>query len=116
MATSTISLITGDPLIKTINLLKCNDSGEFPFNIPIGVDVTVAVISADHSRMLTNEIPVLSSETGSDWSQSKIVVNIPKTETETIDELGLAMLEIQVNDGNEITFFAAINIINGLII
>lgn len=115
MATETITLVTGDPFIKTINLLKCNDNGEFSFNIPTNVDVTVAVITADHTRLLTSAVAVSSSEPGSNWSTSIIVVNIPKTETQAIDELGIAMLEIQVNDGGEKTFFAAINIINGLI-
>jgi hypothetical protein len=113
---ATMTLITGDPLIKKINLLKVNDAGESAFNIPtVGVDVTVAVVSNDHARRLTSEVAVSSAETGSDWSTSTIVVNIDKAETEAIDEIGLALLEIQVTDTDEITWFHPVNIINGLI-
>ena len=110
---ATINLVTGDPLIKTINLIKVNDAGESTFNIPLGADVTVAVVSSDHARRLTSEVAVSSAETGSDWTTSTIVINIDKTETEAIEELGLALLEIQVNDVAEITWFHPVNIING---
>jgi hypothetical protein len=113
---ATMTLVTGDPLIKKINLLKVNDSGESAFNIPTsGVPVTVAVVSNDHARRLTSEVAVSSAESGSDWSTSTIVVNIDKVETEAIDEIGLALLEIQVNDSDEITWFHPVNIVNGLI-
>ena len=110
---ASINLVTGDPLIKTVNLIKVNDAGESTFNIPLGTDVTVAVVSSDHARRLTNEVAVSSAESGSDWSTSTLVINIDKTETEAIEETGLALLEIQVNDGNEITWFHPVNIING---
>lgn len=111
-----IELVTGDPLIKTINLLKCNDAGESTFNIPtVGVPVTVAIVSKDHARRLTSEVSVSSSEPGSDWTTSTLVINIDKTETEAITEIGAALLEIQVNDGDEITWFHGVNIINGQI-
>jgi hypothetical protein len=111
-----MTLVTGDPLIKTINLLKVNDSGESSFNIPTsGAPVTVAVVSNDHARRLTAEVTVLSSEAGSDWTTSTIVINIDKAETEAIDEFGLALLEIQVNDGDELTWFHPVNIIDGQI-
>jgi hypothetical protein len=112
---ATMTLITGDPLIKKINLLKVNDSGESAFNITLGVPVTVAVVSNDHARRLTSEVAVSSAESGSDWSTSTIVVNIDKVETEAITEIGLALLEIQVTDTDEITWFHPVNIINGLI-
>jgi hypothetical protein len=112
---ATMTLVTGDPLIKKINLLKVNDSGESSFNITLGVPVTVAVVSNDHARRLTSEVAVSSAESGSDWSTSTIVVNIDKVETEAITEIGLALLEIQVTDTDEITWFHPVNIINGLI-
>ena len=113
---ASINLVTGDPLIKTINLIKINDAGESTFNIPIlTATVTVAVVSNDHARRLTSEVTVSSAETGSDWSTSTIVTNISKAETEAIDEFGLALLEIQVTDGDEITWFHPVNIINGQI-
>jgi hypothetical protein len=111
-----MTLVTGDPLIKKINLTKISASGEATFNIPTsGVPVTVAVVSNDHARRLTSEVTVSSAETGSDWTTSTIVVNIDKVETEAIEETGLALLEIQVNDGDEITWFHPLNIINGQI-
>ena len=111
-----IELVTGDPLVKTINLKKVNDAGESSFNIPSsGVPVKAAIVSKDHARRLTSEITLSSGETGADWSQSKVVVNIGKAETEAIAELGLALLEIQVDDGGEITWFHGVNIINGQI-
>jgi len=113
---SAINLVTGDPLIKTINLTKVNDAGESTFNIPVSTaTVTVAVVSNDHARRLTSQIAVSSAETGSDWSTSTIVTNISKAETEAISEFGLALLEIQVTDTDEITWFHPVNIINGLI-
>jgi hypothetical protein len=60
-------------------------------------------------------VAVSSAESGSDWSTSTIVVNIDKVETEAITEIGLALLEIQVTDSDEITWFHPVNIINGLI-
>ena len=111
-----IELVTGDPLIKVINLIKINDAGENTFNIPtVGAPVTCAIVSRDHARRLTSEVAVSSAEAGSDWTVSKIVVNIDKAETEAITELGLAYLEVQVNDGDEITWFHGVNIINGQI-
>ena len=110
---ASINLVTGDPLIKTVNLIKVNDAGESTFNIPLGTDVTVAVVSSDHARRLTNEVAVSSAESGSDWSTSTLVINIDKTETEAIEETGLALLEIQVADSDEITWFHPVNIING---
>ena len=111
-----INLITGDPLIKTINLFKVNDSGSNTFDIPTATaTVTVAVVSNDHARRLTSEVSVSSAETGSDWSTSTIVTNISKAETEAITEFGLALLEIQVTDTDEITWFHPVNIINGQI-
>jgi hypothetical protein len=114
---SNIELVTGDPLIKVINLIKITDAGEASFNIPTsGVPVTAAIVSLNHERRLTDEVSVSSAEAGSDWSASKIVVNINKTETEAITEYGLALIEIQVNDGGELTWFHPVNIIDGHIL
>jgi len=107
-----MTLVTGDPLIRTVNLTN----NTLAFNIPTsGAPVTVAVVSNDHARRLTNEVTVSSAEAGADWTISKVVVNIDKVETEAITETGLAILEIQVNDGDELTWFHPLNIINGQI-
>lgn len=111
----TIELVTGDPLIKTLNLLKKNDAGEATFNIPVSATVTAAIVSEDHARKLTGDISVSDSETGADWSTSKLVVNIPKTETATITEYGCAHIEVQVNDTTELTWFFPVTIIKGQI-
>jgi hypothetical protein len=115
----TIDLVTGDPFIKTINLQKVSLTGAAAFTIPPGTEVKAAIITADHTVLLTTPVNVLESETGSDWANSKVVVNIPKTETDTIDvsiiENGLALLAIQVNDGGELTFFTGVKLIKGLI-
>jgi len=112
-----IKLVTGDPLIKTISLIKINDAGESTFDIPTATaTVTVAVVSKDHARRLTSEITVSSAETGSDWSTSTIVTNISKAETEAIEDFGLALLEIQVKDADEITWFHPVNIIKGQVV
>ena len=113
---SNIELITGDPLVKIITLSKITAAGEATFNIPTtGAPVTVAVVSSDHARRLTDNAVLSSSTPGSDWSASKIVVEIPKEQTEAIDEFGFALLEIQVDDGGEITWFHGVTIINGII-
>ena len=112
-----IKLVTGDPLINTIHLIKINDAGESTFDIPTATaTVTVAVVSNDHARRLTSEVSVSSAEVGSDWSTSTIVANISQTETEAIDEFGLALLEIQVTDTDEITWFHPVNIIKGQVV
>ena len=107
----TIDLVTGDPLIKTIGLEKDNAA----FNIPSGTTVKAAVVSYDRKQLLTSIATVSELEDGSDWAQSTIVVNISKAETAAITEYGQALLEIQVADGNEETWFIAVNIIQGQI-
>lgn len=110
---STIQIVTGDPVIRAIDLTKVTDAGEISFSIATGASVKAAVVAIDRSEKYTADATLSPSATGSDWPNSRVIVNIPKTETADISITGEAYIEIQVIDSDELTWFVPADIVQG---
>lgn len=112
---ATLRIVTGDPVNRKVDLTKVTDAGEVSFAIATGAAVKAAVVAIDHSAKYTADSTLDPSATGADWANSRVVVDIDKTETETITVFGEAYVEIQVADTDEQTWYVPAEIIQGQI-
>jgi len=112
-----VEIVTGDPIVRLVQLSKITDSGTVTFNIPTPTSVKCAVVSLDHKTKLTADVAATSAATGADWTTSLIGINIPKSETDGINAKNYdkGYIEIQVADSNELTWFVPVTIIEGQI-
>jgi len=88
------------------------------FVIDSGATIKARLISKNHCDTLTEVVTVLEAATGSDWANSKVVVEISGALNGVIDIQGAAMLELQVDDSTSIgikTFFGAVHLLRGTI-
>lgn len=111
MASKAAQLVIGDDASIGI-ILKRNKA---TFNIDSGATVKGQVTSMDHKYVYTSELTALSTDTGADWPNSLVVFPISSTVTSLITYTGMALVEIQVDDGGKTTFFAELEIIKGAI-
>lgn len=108
---TTARVVTGDDVQVIVDLKKDGAA----FVIPAGAAVK-ACISHRHGReALSDTVTVLSTAPGSDWSQSRIVVHFEPADTQSIQAVGAARLEIQVDDGIKTTWFVPCDIVLGTI-
>lgn len=80
--------------------------------------VKARVIGKQHCETLTEVVTVSNAATGSDWPNSKIIVEIPGSDNGLIEIQGGAVLEVQVNDSTSIgikTFFGDVSLKRGTI-
>jgi len=99
-------LIVGDDFIVPVTLKKNGAT----FNISNSAVVSVAVIKADRSGLLSAILTSNRLAVGANWAQSLIIVNIPAATTALLSSFGAAKLEIQVYDTTKQTWFADITI------
>ena len=112
---ATLRIVTGDPINRAVDLTKVTDAGEISFAIATGATVKAAVVSVDHSVKYTDDTTLSSAATGADWPNSRVLVAIPKTETEKITVFGEAKVEIQVADSDEQTWYVPAEVLQGQI-
>lgn len=88
------------------------------FVIDSSAVIKARVIGKQHCETLTEVVTVVESAAGSDWANSKVIVEIPSELNGTIEIQGAAVLEVQVNDAVGIgvqTFFGSVNLLRGTI-
>ena len=119
MATKTAkipALVIGDDWAIPVTLSVGDPAATFA--IDSGATIKARLISKNHCDVLTDVVTVLEAATGSDWANSKVVVEITGTLNGVIDIQGAAKLELQVDDPAGIgikTFFGAVNLLRGTI-
>lgn len=105
---TTQTIYTGDEVRQAVTLKK--DGAVFA--IDSSATVEAMFIYADETTSAT--YTVLEATTGSDWANSLVVVSLTSAESALLKE-GIATLEIQVDDGGELTWQQKITITKGYI-
>lgn len=104
-------LTTGDDLTLPLILKK----NTLAFAISGGAIVQARLVTVDRLTILCAAITQVSSTPGADWPNSLVVISLPAAATAGMQHQGLALLEIQVNDGSKITWFVTVKIVRGSI-
>lgn len=104
-------IVTGDDVALPVTLSK--DGAVF--NIPGAATVKALLISKDRVNILIPEVTCLNNATGADWPNSLVIVPFTSAETEAVTDFDSALLEIQVDDGGKLTWFASLEVIKGTI-
>lgn len=104
-------LITGDDFTLPLILKK----NALAFAISPSADVKARLVSSDRTQLLCDPIAQVSTAPGADWANSLVVVSLPAAATASLQFQGLALLEIQVNDGTKTTWFVTVKILRGSI-
>lgn len=109
-------LVVGDDWAIPVTL-RVGDT-PITFVIDSSAVIKARIIGKQHCETLTDVVDVLEAAAGSDWANSKIIVEIPSELNGVIEIQGAAVLEVQVNDGAGIgiqTFFGSVNLVRGTI-
>lgn len=109
-------LILGDDWSIPVTL-KIGKPSE-TFAIDSGATIKARIIDENHTKGLTPTVDVLEASTGSDWANSKVIVNISGSDNTVITSQGKAKIEVQVNDTIGVglrTFFGDVRLVRGLI-
>jgi hypothetical protein len=106
-------ITTGDDVTIPVTLKKNGQT----FNIGLMAQVKVAIISADRSKKLTDDIECSPEAAGADWAKSLVVVEMASAETVdmVVPSKGNVLLEIQVDDGGKLTWTVPIKVVKGVI-
>lgn len=115
MATPT--LVTGDDLsFPTVLRKKPFGSSIYStFSIDPGATIFARLVSTDRENVYTPEIAQVTDEQGADLANSLIIIAFTSAETIDIAHQGGALLEVQVDDGGKLTWFASVRINRGQI-
>jgi len=105
------SLTTGDDFTLPLTLKK----NALAFAISGAAVVKARLVSVDRLTVLSDAATQASSTPGADWQNSLVVIKLPSISTAGIQHQGLALLEIQVDDGAKITWFVTVKIVRGSI-
>ena len=105
------SIVTGDDSVLPIELRKEQQA----FVIANTATIKASVISKSRKVVLIPAVDVLETNVGSVWGTSLVVVQFTSAETAAITRFSEALLEVQVDDGGKITWFAPIQIQKGTI-
>lgn len=103
-----VTIFTGDDVRQQVTLTKDGST----FEIDSSATVEAAFVYGDGRTSAT--YAVSEATTGSDWSASKIVVSLSSAESALLTA-GIATLEVQVDDGGELTWQLPIRIKTGYI-
>lgn len=103
-------LTTGDDFTLPLILKK----NALAFAINPAADVKARIVSADRTQLFCDPVAQVSTVPGADWANSLVVVSLPAAAA-SLQFQGIALLEIQVNDGTKITWFVPIKIVRGSI-
>lgn len=112
----TSPLVLGDDWAIPVTL-RVGDA-PMTFAIDSSAIIKARIIGKKHCETLTDVVDVLEAAVGSDWANSKVVVEIPSAINGVIEIQGAAVLEVQVNDATGIgiqTFFGAVSLLRGTI-
>lgn len=104
-------LTTGDDFTLPLILKK----NALAFAISGGAVVKARLVTVDRLTVLCDAVTQASSTPGADWPNSLVVIALPAMATAGMQHQGLALLEIQVNDGAKITWFVTVKIVRGSI-
>jgi len=102
-------IVTGDDVALPVTLKKDGAT----FAIAQAATVQAALVTQDRSSVLAGPVVCSSSATGADWANSLVIVEIASTLTGAIVSYEPALLEIQVDDGGKLTWFASVDIVKG---
>ena len=108
---SLAKIVTGDDSTLPVELRKDDQV----FVIDPTATVKAAVVSKNKKVVLLPVVNVLEIAPGSVWPSSLVVVQFTSAATSAITRYGEAILEIQVDDGGKITWFAPVQIEQGTI-
>ena len=104
-----VVLTTGD---DNVIACKLTDAGK-TFPISNGASVKAVVTSLDRQTTLSAVVEVNLGAVGTDLANSKVIVEFGENESGAITQYGVALLEIQVDDGGKVTWTKEILIRKG---
>ena len=104
-------LTTGDDFILPLTLKK----NALAFAIATTAAVQARLVTVDRLTLLCAAVAQASSTPGADWPNSLVVISLPAIATAGMQHQGLALIEVQVNDGAKITWFVTVKIVRGSI-
>ncbi len=84
------------------------------FTIDSGATVKASITTKD-KVVLVAPVSVLEATAGSDWANSKIMIQFAEVDTATLLSFGAVILEIQVDDGGKLTWFVKGELAQGTI-
>lgn len=110
-------IVTGDDILFPVVLRKkvSGASVYTTFVIDAGATIIARLVSTDRESTYTPEIAQVTVQAGVDLANSLIIIIFTSAETIGVTYQGSALLEIQVDDGGKLTWFAPIKIDQGQI-
>ena len=111
MATTPAIIVIGNDVPLAVQIKR----NKATFVIDPGATVKGIITSLDHNYTYTAEFTASNAAVGADWATSLVVFDLTSAQTAVITYTGIALVEIQVNDGGKSTFFADVEIIKGTI-
>lgn len=107
------NLTTGDDIILPVQLYK----SAVNFVINGTATVKASIVSKDRKKILVAPVTLSKDTTGADWFNSLLIVEFAAADTTSItsNQLGSVLLEIQVDDGGKLTWFAKVKLVQGTI-
>ena len=106
---SIATITTGDDSNLPVQLKKDNAT----FVIDAGAVIKAVITTTDSSSTLSETITIDNLATGTDLSNSLIIVNFTPAQTGAITTYGTALLEIQVDDNIKTTWKVMVTIVKG---
>lgn len=76
-----------------------------PFNIPAATPVKAALLTRDQTALLAGPVSLSNLEAGADWSVSTVVAVFSASGLVGIDRQQKLTLEVQVEDGDPVSWF-----------
>lgn len=104
-------IVTGDDVLLLVQLKK----NGAPFVISSAASIKAAVISPDHCTVLIGPSDQSAAAPGASWSTALVAIQFSSAQTAAILSYRPAFIEIEVNDGGKLTWFAGIDVVKGLI-
>lgn len=104
-------IVTGDDVSLPTELKKDGKT----FSIDAGATIKAALISADRESTHIATVTVDKLAAGTDLANSLVIVEFPSESTGLIAAYQPALVEVQVDDGGKITWFADVDIEKGTI-
>jgi len=102
-------IVTGDDTSLPVQLKKNGAT----FAISTGAAVTASIVTPNHATVLLPSFACISTATDANWGSSLVEVVFSAAATALITDYGDMLLELQVDDGGKMTWFAPVTIIQG---
>ncbi|PUB82382.1 MAG: hypothetical protein DBP02_15120 [gamma proteobacterium symbiont of Ctena orbiculata] len=104
-------IVTGDDVELAVTLKKAGATFDMA-----GATIHARIVKKDNSGVITASVEQSEAANGADWANSRLILEIPTTETSGITYQGPALIEIQVNDGKKRTWFIDCKLVRGQIV